>query len=151
MEIPEGCTCWMADQGNGAVAPARWVSLHRSVCLITTDGRTAIGYSYGPEWCGPAEIAEVVIEVEPDGGDPVSLPLSQVGTLTPVGDLSDPLQAVQQVARLVASPRDLPVGEDSHVLHIVDAHTTLEITIRKEVHSCLPGRSPYPGVSTPVH
>lgn len=137
------CSCASVLAEDGSVSPAGWVCLHEEVRLVRTGGFAVSGTSYGPEWIINSDgRATTALIVEPEDGDPVGVHMNEVVTLTPLGDRSDVAAAIGRVTDLVRRAGDLAANEDHYVPLILDAHTTVEVTVRKTTHPCKPGSHP---------
>lgn len=137
------CTCWIFESERGTKVKATWACLHDEVRVASKDGTTAQGWSVGLDWWGPADDASIMIQVEPDAPMPVTvIDLRDIATVTPVGNMSDPDRLLQWITNAVAAADALPEGKDESQRLILDEHTTLEVTIRRERHRCDPGPKP---------
>lgn len=139
VESGELCTCREARTGRGATVKMGWLRLHDSVRVGLRDGSSVDGWTYGLQWLqsGPASLA---LTVEAAGGCVYVIEACDIETISPLRGTTDVSVLLQDV-RSIVSQADALEESRSHDLHLImDAHTTLEIAIRKRRHPCSPAR-----------
>ncbi len=137
------CDCWLIDTDDGTRAKATWLSLHDAVRLRDVAGQVAEGYTYGPDWWWSTDEGwTAMLEVEVEGQPSVIVEMSEVCTLTPLAAITSRPTMLAEVTRLIDAATAMPSGEEHFVQMVLDEHSTLDVTVRRNEHRCKPGPRP---------
>lgn len=137
------CSCRWLPSATGELQPTQWLDMQRRVEVALVSGEEVSGAPGGTTWLWPSSEAAAgdapisVFIIEPDVGDPWFVPLDDVKSVTPVGEVITPADVVERVSDMVHSPQSLP-EEGLQVYLIVSDHEEFEVSIKRLPGHCSP-------------
>ncbi|MDH2413942.1 hypothetical protein [Nocardioides sp. CER19] len=140
VDLSESCSCCEARTDDGTVVKMGWLRLHDSVRVGLRDGSSVAGWTYGLEWRRSGALESLALTVETTRGWISVVEARDIETISPLSGTTDASVLLQDVQDIVSRADALEESENHDLQLIMDAHTTLEIAIRKRRHPCSPRR-----------